>query len=175
MKRSATMKPWAGNRDISITRARPADYATLADLHGLCLEPAWGRQSMSELFTTPGTLGLIARSGGRAVGFALCRRVADESELLALGVLPALRRAGVARAVLDAAIAALAEDGSRAVFLEVAEDNAAGRALYDAAGFVEVGRRADYYARAGAAPMTALVLRKEILDKEILDKAITSS
>lgn len=110
----------------------------------------------------PGGLGLIARLGGRAAGFALCRRLAGESERLALGVLPSMRRGGVARALLDAAIAAVAKDGVRALFLEVAEDNAAGRSLYDAAGFTAVGRREDYYPRAGAESAAALVLRREI-------------
>lgn len=117
---------------------------------------------MAGFFAAPGGLGLIARLGGRAAGVALCRRLAGESELLALGVLPSMRRGGVARALLDAAIAAVAKDGVRAPSLEVAEDNAAGRALYDAAGFTTVGRREDYYRRAGAEPAAALVLRREI-------------
>lgn len=58
--------------------------------------------------------------------------------------------------------ATLAADGVAALFLEVAADNTAGRALYDAAGFSKVGRRADYYRRANAAPAAALVLRRDI-------------
>jgi ribosomal-protein-alanine N-acetyltransferase len=42
------------------------------------------------------------------------------------------------------------------MFLEVAEANAAARALYAAAGFAEVGRRRRYYADGG----DALVLRR---------------
>ena len=75
-------------------------------------------------------------------------------------------RGGIGRALLDATIAALAEDGMRALFLEVAEDNAAGRALYAAAGFSAVGRWADFYRRDGAEPASALVLRREIRPSE---------
>ncbi len=156
------MKQRAGAHAICVTAAGPRDYATLADLQNLCLDPAWGRESMAGVLAAPGALGLIARLEGRAVGFALCRRVVDECELLALGVLPARRRRGIARALIAAALAALARDGVRALFLEVAEDNGAGRALYAAAGFSGVGRRADYYRRVGAAPAAALVLRKEV-------------
>lgn len=148
--------------EIAVTRAGPADYASLADLHGLCFDPPWDAKSMAGLFSNPGALGLIARLEGRTAGFALCRRAGDESELLALGVLPARRRAGIVHALLDAAVAALVEDGVDALFFEVAEDNVAGRALYDAAGFTVVGRRTDYYRRAGAAPSAALVLRRDI-------------
>ncbi len=161
------MKTPTAATELSIAPAGPEDYATLADLHGLCLEPAWGREAMAGLFDTPGTLGFIARLEGRPeectpVGFVLCRRVRDESELLALGVAPQLRCAGIARALLDAAIAAIAKHGVQALFLDVAEDNSAGRALYDAAGFMVVGRRADYYRRAGGDHAAALVLRREI-------------
>ena len=45
----------------------------------------------------------VTRAG--AAGFVLCRRARDESELPALGVLPARRRAGIARVLLDAALA----------------------------------------------------------------------
>ena len=77
-----------------------------------------------------------------------------------------MRRGGIARDLLDATIAALAKDGMRALFLEVAEDNTAGRALYAAAGFTAVGRRADCYRRNGAEPVAALVLRREIRPSE---------
>lgn len=157
------MKPPASARQISIILVGPEDHARLADLHGLCFDPAWGRDSIIGIFAVPGALGLIARIEGSAVGFSLCRRVGVESELLALGVLPARRRGGIARALLDATIQALAKDGLRALFLEVAEDNAAGRALYDAAGFTAVGRHADFYRRDGAEPAAALILRREII------------
>jgi ribosomal-protein-alanine N-acetyltransferase len=48
--------------------------------------------------------------------------------------------------------------GAVAMFLEVAEGNAAARALYGAAGFAEAGRRRRYYADGG----DALVLRREL-------------
>ena len=156
------MKQPAAAQAISVTPAGPRDYATLTDLHDLCLDPSWGRESMVGIFAAPGALGLIARLEGGAVGFALCRRAVEECELLALGVLPARRRRGVARALIDATIAALAKDGVRALFLEVAEDNSAGRALYTAVGFSAVGRRAGYYQRVCGAPVAALVLRKQI-------------
>ena len=49
------------------------------------------------------------------------------------------------------------------MFLEVAEDNRAARALYAAAGFASVGRRPAYYARPGAADaVAALILRRDL-------------
>ena len=48
------------------------------------------------------------------------------------------------------------------MFLEVAVDNPAAIALYQAAGFVPAGRRRGYYRRQGADAMDALVLRRTL-------------
>jgi ribosomal-protein-alanine N-acetyltransferase len=48
------------------------------------------------------------------------------------------------------------------MFLEVAEDNLAARALYDGAGFAVAGRRRDYYGHADGSRSDALVLRLDL-------------
>lgn len=48
--------------------------------------------------------------------------------------------------------------GAKTMFLEVAEDNHAARALYQNFGFAMVGRRPGYYARKEQTAMDALIL-----------------
>jgi len=57
------------------------------------------------------------------------------------------------------ALAAAAAGGAKAVFLEVAADNAAALALYQEAGFETVGVRRGYYPRPGGGAADALNLR----------------
>lgn len=110
--------------------------------------------------------GLVRLGVGRAYGevmpqgFALARVAGDEAELLSLGVMPGARRLGLGRRLLDAVTDVAVQRGAGALFLEVAEDNAAACALYDAAGFRRVGRRAAYYVRASGDPAAALILRR---------------
>ena len=52
--------------------------------------------------------------------------------------------------------------GAGYAFLEVAEDNGGGRALYGAAGFGEVGRRRGYFHTPDGRRIDALVLRREL-------------
>ncbi len=66
-----------------------------------------------------------------------------------MGVLPAWRRRGIGRALLDAVVAEAGARGIASIVLEVAADNEAARRLYAALGFVQVGRRPRYYRRAG--------------------------
>ena len=101
-------------------------------------------------------------SVGCARCFALGRVVADEAELLTLATDPPARRQGLARAALAAFEAAARARGATSGFLEVAEDNAAARALYVAAHWQEVARRAAYYPRAGGPAVDALLLAKPL-------------
>ena len=68
----------------------------------------------------------------------------------------------MAAALLRAVRGAVTEAGARAIFLEVAADNLAALALYEGQGFVRIGERRGYYARRGAAPMSALVWRLDL-------------
>ncbi len=112
----------------------------------------WGAAEFARLLAAPGTL-LATESDG----FALARVIADEAEILTIAVAPARRRRGVATRLLAGLLAEAAARGAMAMFLEVAADNAAARALYDRAGFCEAGRRAGYY---GASD--AVILRKPL-------------
>jgi len=95
-----------------------------------------------------GVMLLVAvRGDDRVVGYLVARQMADEGEILNLGVDPAARRRGVGRILVSAGLDRLGVLGARAVFLEVRESNVAARALYGRFGFAEVSRRAKYYRR----------------------------
>ena len=84
-------------------------------------------------------------------GVLVYRSVApDEHEILNLAVAPESRRQGVARALLQAA---LARGGSW--FLEVRESNHLARIFYESMGFREIGLRPGYYQ---APPEMAIVM-----------------
>ena len=87
----------------------------------------------------------VARDGERIVGFAFLQVVADEAELHTIGVDRARRRRGVGRALLERAVEAVRARGAACLFLEVARDNAAAIALYEALGFAVERVRERYY------------------------------
>jgi ribosomal-protein-alanine N-acetyltransferase len=88
----------------------------------------------------------------------LIRVAADEAEILTLAVAPEARRTGLGRALLDAACEAARAAGAVRLFLEVSATNQAARALYDAAGFQQIGRRRRYYADGSDALTMSLTL-----------------
>lgn len=107
----------------------------------MIVPPPWSATAIVALLADPAVHPHTA-----AGGFALGRTAGGESELLTIAVRPEARRRGMGAALLAAYEAAARDRGAGAMFLEVAEDNAAARALYDGAGWSEVGRRRAYYA-----------------------------
>ena len=131
--------------------------ALMAEIHSesFAANQAWGVSAISLMLGLPGHFGLLAVRQDQPLGFALGRVQADQAEILTIAVRPGARGQGVGRALLNALLAETAKRGALELFLEVAEPNAAARALYAGAGAKEVGRRRRYYAD-GA---DALVLR----------------
>jgi len=139
---------------LKIRPAEGFDIPVLAALHAACFtapwDQPWTERSFAEVLQMPGSGARIAALGSEPVGFALARIVADEAELLLIGIHPQHRRAGFGRVLLDHMANALRAAGAARLFLEVAESNASATALYRAAGFESVGRRAKYYEGADA-------------------------
>ena len=125
-----------------IAPATPAHARVMAHIHGLAFpaRESWGPDAIAIQLALPGGFGFLADPGGMAVA----RAATDEAEILTLAVAPEARRRGLGQALLAATMAEAARRGARAMFLEVAHSNASARALYAAAGFVEVGRRRRY-------------------------------
>lgn len=153
---------------IAIRRADPGQAALLAALHARCFAEAWSEAFIASLLASKGATGLVAfardRDGraGPAEGFALLRTVADEAELLSVGVVPERRRGGIAQRLLAAVIDRCRVAGVARLHLEVAEDNTAARTLYARAGFLQVGRRKGYYPRATGEAADALTLARPL-------------
>jgi ribosomal-protein-alanine N-acetyltransferase len=146
---------------VNLRLASRADAAALAGVHAAAFEAPWTDAEILRFAEDPGGFALAAEDADALAGFILCRVVAGEAEILTLAVRPDSRRRGAASALVEAA-AALAARTASAMFLEVADDNAGAIALYERTGFRAVGRRAGYYARAGAAAVDALVMRRAL-------------
>lgn len=132
----------------------------LADIHEQCFDQGprpWTAKEMAEFLRDP-TVFLAELPDA----FAMLRVAGGEAELLTIAVLPASRRQGKARQLLDACLAEASERSVSRILLEVADDNAAAQALYEAAGFTSAGYRKDYY-RSGGRRSSAIVLEKTLL------------
>lgn len=107
---------------------------------------AWTRSQLAGILPMAGVSLMLAREGGNdeVIGFSLFRAVADESELLLLGVLTTHQRRRIGRHLLSDYLDRARNDGITRVHLEVRDGNPAVE-MYRNAGFSPVGRRRNYY------------------------------
>ena len=145
-----------GGVTVALQRATMAHVTPLAAIHAAAFprHEAWGEDAIALQLAMPGVFGLLHPLGG----MILARVTEDEAEILTLAVAPDMRRQGAAGALLAGAMAEARAQAARTMVLEVAIGNAAARALYQRAGFVEAGRRPRYYADGG----DALILRAHL-------------
>ncbi len=122
---------------------------------------AWTRSSYRAELADRGRRYYLAAEGpGEALlGWGGVMVVAETAEILTVGVVPAARRAGIAKHLVEALLDEAVRRGATAAFLEVRVDNAAARALYVGAGFTEVGVRRGYY---DAGRVDAATMRREL-------------
>ena len=136
--------------------------APLAAMHLACFpEDPWDAAALERILALSGGFGYLASQGDAPTGFILARDLGGEVEILSLGVLPAWRRRGIGRALLDAVVAEAPRRRAGSLVLEVATENAAARELYAACGFAQVGRRPRYYRRPDGRA-DALILRRAV-------------
>ena len=142
------------------------DLAALAALHRECFpDDRWDERALAELLAISGASGhLIADTAtAQPVGFILDLILAGEAEIFTLCTAPAMRRRGIARGLIEHLFVRARRVGARSVGLEVAADNIAARQVYEQLGFIQSGRRRDYYRR-GAEAVDALLLRRVLSD-----------
>ena len=125
------------------------DYPAIARIQQSCPEAAqWPVGDYS------GYRMLLALVDSLPAGFCAWRQTSpDEAELLNLAVDPAMRRRGVASALL----ATLEKNATGEIFLEVAEPNLSAVALYTRLGWQQTGTRRGYYCHG---TINAVVMKK---------------
>jgi [ribosomal protein S18]-alanine N-acetyltransferase len=153
---------WGSGGTPVVERATQRDAARLAQLHGASFHRGWGEGEFEAMLSERNTLVHRLRLGRKVIGFAVSRMAADQAEILSIAVDADHRGKGLSRNLLLAHLGHLAGHGVRSIFLEVEENNAPARRLYDWAGFGVVGRRERYYKQADGEQLNALLMRRDL-------------
>ena len=127
-------------------------YQELENLHKECFpNKPWSSKDFEDLKKSG--CDIIASQNG----FIIWRVVADEAEIITIGVRPEFRKSGIASAMLILVENDVKKRGGKKIFLEVAENNIPARKLYESSGYKQIGIRPHYYDN-----IDALLLEKEI-------------
>ena len=157
---NSNVTPFRNIKHVSLLWAAPDRAAEIATLHKRLFDPAWDEQAVASLLEHPASTSLVAIAGEpkASVGFIIGQLAADEAEIISVASAPDWQRAGLGRMLVEGLVRAARRGEAKRLFLEVADDNVAARALYRSLGFSEVGRRKGYYVRANGPAVDALVL-----------------
>ena len=148
---------------------RPATHdlaEAMAVAHAQAFDTAWDKAAFEEVLAAPEVFGLVALDSA-AAGLVVCRAVAGEGEVLTIAVTPPVRRRGIARALMTAALDRMRGARVREVFLEVDAGNFAAIELYESLGFGRVGLRKGYYDRGAVGRADALLMRLDLEAKDL--------
>jgi len=130
----------------------------VAELEKLCFSDPWSERSIASELNNPLSFWLVAMEGDCVAGYVGSQTVLGETDMMNIAVHPDFRRQGVAEALINALVTELRKLGSRSLTLEVRASNEPARKLYEKLGFVQVGRRPNYYRNPRE---DACILRKE--------------
>ena len=109
----------------------------------------WSVDLFKEELQNPHSFNLVVRlkslSEKSVVAYIVYWIAADEMQILDLAVDERLRRQGMGRLLIQAALKRAKDKGAIHAFLEVRRGNKAGISLYSVLGFAKIGERRKYY------------------------------
>lgn len=146
-------------------KLRAAAEADLADIMAIERDSfrldAWSDAMMRSELVSEHNHYLVAEDSGRIVGYAGLRAPSGshDGDIQTIALTAAARGRGSGRALLTALLEQAALRGVDHVFLDVRADNAVAQSLYRSEGFIQIGRRPNYYAAEG---VDALVMRVDL-------------
>ena len=121
-----------------------ADLAYVAALENEIHAAPWSLGNFRDALAA-GYGATVGERDGRILAFGVMTLGPGEAQLLNLSVVPDARRQGLGRKLLDRFVDDARRAGAEQMFLEVRISNTPAITLYEAAGFLIVGRRNAYY------------------------------
>ena len=130
----------------------------IADLEKMCFHDPWSLNSIASEVSNKLSLWFVAVENEKVIGYVGSQTVLGETDMMNIAVHPDCRKRGIATLLITHLVDALAQQGSHSLMLEVRESNENAISVYRKLGFMDVGRRKNYYRNPKE---DALILRKE--------------
>lgn len=129
---------------LEIRRLTYSDLPQVVAIERRAFPTPWSLAMFVLELSKPSGVCLAGLRDGELVGYVICSRYDTVWHVMNVAVDPALRRRGIASALLGALLAEI-DDGTAQVTLEVRPTNREAIALYERFGFRSAGTRPRYY------------------------------
>ena len=141
-----------------VTVMQESHVPQIAKIEQLCFNDPWSENSIASELNNRLSLWLVAVEDEHVIGYVGSQTVIGETDMMNIAVHPDHRRKGIGTALILELIDALKTLGSHSLMLEVRCSNCSAISVYKNLGFLEVGRRKNYYRNPKE---DALIMRKE--------------
>jgi len=141
-----------------IKRMTSEHVPQIAFLEKLCFHDPWSESSIASELNNSLSLWLVAMEDDTVVGYVGSQTVLGWTDMMNIAVHPDHRRKKIGEQLVLSLEKELRKKESTCLTLEVRASNEPAKSLYYKLGFLEVGRRKNYYRNPKE---DALILRKE--------------
>lgn len=131
--------------EFLIIKAEEKDVSDIYEIGKVCFSDAWHESTVRSDIKSSHSVYYIAKLGEKTIGYGCFWFIADEAQLMNIGVLPEYRRMGAAEELLKQGLAEAVARQMAIIFLEVRVSNLSAQALYRKYDFQTVSVRTDVY------------------------------
>jgi len=153
---SAVLKPEVRFRPIT-----EADLDRLLEIEQQAHVSPWTRGIFRDCIRV-NYICTVMELGVGIAGYSIFNIAVDEAHLFNICINPQFQRQGFGRILLEHILDQCRERQAKSVFLEVRPSNVGAIALYESAGFVEVGIRTGYYPANEGRREDALIFARDV-------------
>lgn len=130
---------------VSIRPMAEADLDQVSRIEQASYPVPWRREHFIQELHSPLSAPFVAVRDQEVVGYLCLMSLFEEAQVLNVAVAPEQRGNGIARMLLEVAVATARQRGAEVLVLEVRESNRVAIALYESFGFVRYFVRPGYY------------------------------
>ncbi len=121
------------------------DIPALVEIDSISNDPCWTLENFKRELELSHSLSRVALWESVPVGFGIAWKVAEETQILEIAVLPQHRRKGIATQILSELSKESVKSGCKKMVLEVQKDNSMALKFYEQQGLKIVGTRKNFY------------------------------
>ncbi len=130
---------------VTVFPIQEENFSEASALLMACFPTGAGESAVNAALKNPANRYFCAVKDGAVVRCAGYCAAADQADIIEVAVLPAFRRRGIARMLMETVLADARQQSVESVFLEVRSSNAPAIALYESLMFERCGVRKNYY------------------------------
>lgn len=122
-----------------------ADLDAILNIEQASFPLPWKREHFEHEMSAPYSFPFVAEHDGVTAGYVCLMSLFEEAQILDIAVAPQQRGRGIARLLMDHAVAVAREKHAEVLALEVRSTNSSAITLYERCGFARTGIRSNYY------------------------------